>query len=411
MRWTKDPQAVLLLSVHGLFLLASALSGTFLNVYLWKSRQDYTMLGWFTIAQQLALGLTFWGAGKWVKEFNKMNALRLGIAMSGIFYLCVLWAGKEAVNFIWPLGVLFGISLGLFWLAFNVVYFEISNASNRDWFNGWLGLLGSFTGIVGPWVAGWVITWMHGDQGYRFIFTVSLIIFGVSVVFSFFLQKRPVQRDYRWLEAVERMKKDSIWRHASLGLVFQGLREGVFSFLISVLVFVATGQESKLGQFALITSAVSLVSYWLCGKWFKPSYRKRGMFIGALLVFVVILPLLLSVNYVTLLILGIGTALFIPLYMMPATSLSFDLMGINEESAKLRVELVVLRELSLTIGRISGLLIFILVLSFRQDSLTVTLLLLLLGMAPIGSWIFMRRLFHEEHRTSGKSMRKDASYK
>ena len=160
---------MLLLSVHGLFILSSALSGTFLNVYLWKSRQDYTMLGWFTIAQQVALGLTFWAAGKWVKEHNKMNALRLGIAVSGLFYLCVLWAGRDAVHYIWPLGLLFGVSLGLFWLAFNVVYFEVSSAENRDWFNGWIGLLGSITGIIGPWLAGWIITLMHGDQGYRFI--------------------------------------------------------------------------------------------------------------------------------------------------------------------------------------------------------------------------------------------------
>ena len=143
--------------------------------------------------------------------------------------------------------------------------------------------------------------------------------------------------------------------------------------------FVATDQESKLGQFALITSAVSLVSYWACGKWFKPKFRKTGMLVGSILMLLVIMPLLFTVNYTTLLVLGIGTSLFIPLYMMPAISASFDLMGVNQENVEKRVELVVLRELSLTIGRITGLLVFILVLSFRQDTLTITLLLLFLG--------------------------------
>ena len=54
--------------------------------------------------------------------------------------------------------------------------------------------------------------------------------------------------------------------------------------------FVATDQESKLGQFALITSAVSLVSYWACGKWFKPKFRKTGMLVGSILMLLVILP-------------------------------------------------------------------------------------------------------------------------
>jgi YQGE family putative transporter len=79
--------------------------------------------------------------------------------------------------------------------------------------------------------------------------------------------------------------------------------------------------------------------------------------------------------------------------MMPAISASFDLMGVNQENVEKRVELVVLRELSLTIGRITGLLVFILVLSFRQDTLTITLLLLFLGASPIGSWLFIRKLF------------------
>lgn len=400
MNRNKDPQSVLLLAVHALFMLSGALSGTFLNVYLWKSRQDYAMLGWFTIAQQVALGLTFLAAGKWVKQYNKMNALRLGIGISGLFYLCVLWAENRAVDYIWPLGLLLGVSLGLFWLAFNVVYFEISEASNRDWFNGWIGLLGSVTGLIGPWSAGWIITMMHGERGYRFIFTVSMIIYAVTVVLSFFLRKRPVQGSYNWLEGYRKLKESRIWRHAVSGLVIQGVREGVFSFLIFILVYVATDQEAKIGQFSLITSAVSLVSYWVAGKWFKPQHRSIGMLIGAVLLLVVIIPLLWKVNYFTLLILGIGTSLFIPLFMLPAVSVSFDLMGANRENVEKRVELVVLRELSLMTGRIAGLLIFIAVLALRRDPSTITLLMLFLGASPIGAWIFMRKLFSLKQNTA-----------
>lgn len=46
-------QAVLLLAVHGLFAAANALSGTFVNVYLWKVSNDFILIGWFTLAHQL----------------------------------------------------------------------------------------------------------------------------------------------------------------------------------------------------------------------------------------------------------------------------------------------------------------------------------------------------------------------
>jgi MFS transporter, YQGE family, putative transporter len=385
-------QALLLLAVNGLFVMAGALSGTFLNVYLWKSRQDYAMIGWFTLAQQLALGLSFWIAGKWVKEHNKMNALRLGIAVSGLFYMLVLWLGGKAVYYIWPLGCLLGVAIGLFWLAFNIVYFEITDAGNRDYFNGWIGLLGSLTGIVGPWMSGLLISYLHGERGYRVVFILSLSIYAVAAVLSFFLKKRKSEGVYRWSESWTQLRSSGHWRQASASLVFQGLREGVFSFLIGLLVYIAAKEESKLGQYMLITSGVSLISYWAAGKWFKPGYRSAGMLAGSIMLTAVISPLLWQVSYLTLLILGIGTSLFIPLYMLPMVSTSFDLMGETRESVGKRVELVVLRELSLMTGRVAGTLIFIAVLSISTSPRTMTLLLLGLGAAPVGSWLFLRRL-------------------
>ncbi|MWV44176.1 MFS transporter [Paenibacillus sp. HJL G12] len=390
-----DRQSRLLLAVNGLIVLAGALSGTFLNVYLWKSKQDYVMIGWFTVAQQVAVGLTFWLTGKWVKEYNKMNALRAGIVLSGVFYLLVLWIGSDVIRWIWPLGLLLGISIGLFWLAFNVVYFEVTDRENRDLFNGWVGLLGSITGIVGPWFSGLLISWLKGDKGYRIIFTISLGIYALGVVLSFFLKKRENGSGYHWAEPVTQLRtKGSPWRLMAPGLAAQGIREGVFAFLVGLLVFVATKQEARLGQFSLITSAISLLTYWLAGKWYKPKFRSPGMLVGALLLWIVIVPLLWKTSYGTLLILGIGSAVFMPLYILPMISSGFDLMGTSNETVEKRVELVVLRELSLMVGRLVGTFIFIVVLMLSKTSLTITVLMLILGASPIASWVFVRKLLH-----------------
>lgn len=400
MKITLGRQSILLLGVNGLFALAGALSGTFLNVFLWKSRPDYAMLGWFTLSQQLTIGLTFWLAGKWVKEHNKMSALRLGTALSGIFYMVVLWAGSKAVDWIWPLGILLGCSLGLFWIAFNVVYFEITDRENRDLFNGWVGLLGSMTGIIGPWFSGLIITRMTDNTGYRLIFTVSLVIYVIAVVFSFFLKKRKVSGTYRWSEPwIQLSKPNSPWRTLALGLFAQGAREGVFAFLIALLVYLATAQEYKLGQFSLITSAVALVSYWAAGKWFKPQFRSKGMFIGALILLVVLLPLLWKVTYGTLLIMGIGSAVAMPLYVLPMISAGFDMMGTSGENVEKRVELVVLRELCLMLGRLFGLAIFIVTVINAPSLHMLTWLIIILGASPLIGWIFMRKLLN---RTEGQ---------
>ncbi|MCM3783314.1 MFS transporter [Neobacillus mesonae] len=388
-----DKQSKLLLLINGLFVLASALSGTFLNVFLWKSRQDFAMIGWFTISQQIGLVLTTWLAGKWVKEHNKMNSLRVGIFLSGIFYLIVLGLDNKAVHYIWPLGLVLGAALGLFWLAFNVVYFEVTDRDNRDVFNGWVGLIGSLVGIVGPWISGLIISLSVADQGYRYIFFISMIVYGIGVVFSFFLRKRQTESNYSWSEPVKQLSEQgNPWRIAAPALAAQGIREGVFSFLVNLLVYIATSQEAKLGQFYLITSLVALISYHFVGRWYKPNYRYYGTLVGAVLLLLFTIPLLWAVNYGTLLLLGIGSALFMPFYILPMISSVFDLMGTSGENVSKRVELVVFREICLTVGRVAGILIFIGVLWINQSPQTITWLMIILGLSPVLSWFFIRKL-------------------
>ena len=116
------------------------------------------------------------------------------------------------------------------------------------------------------------------------------------------------------------------------------------------------------------------------------------MLAGTIALTAVILPLLLGIRYPTLLVLGIGTSLFAPLYMIPMTSSVFDLMGVSEESVSNRVEYTVLREAALTLGRVVGVGMFLVVaLGQAPTPSELAWLLLILGAAPIAGWWFIRR--------------------
>jgi YQGE family putative transporter len=387
-------QSILLLVMNGLFAIANALSGTFVGVYLWKSKNDFALLGWFALSTHIAMAVTFWLAGKWVKEHNKMNCLRVGVLVSACFYMLVLWLGSRAIDYVFVLGFVQGIASGFFWLAFNVVYFEVTNPDNRDRFNGWTGLLGSGAGIVAPWVSGILIVKMAGASGYRLIFSISLGIFMIGVIVSFFLKKRKVAGAYEWLLPIRSVRKQGTpWRSVSAALVAQGFREGVFGFMIGLMVYITTASEARLGSFLLITSSVSLVSFWATGKFMKPRYRNMSMLIGAWVMTIVILPFFWKVNYTTLLIFGIGTSLFIPLYSIPMLSAVYDLIGGNPRSASQREEYIVLRELSLNVGRILGVLLFIAVVSWSTKTIVLNSLLLFIGSSTLVNWWFMRGLF------------------
>ncbi|AEI45324.1 MFS transporter [Paenibacillus mucilaginosus] len=386
-----EAQAKLLLTVNGLFAAANALSGTFVNVYLWKSKGDFSLIGWFTLVTHLTMALTFWIAGKWVKEHNKMNCLRAGVAVAALFYTLVLWFGDRAADWFVPLGMVIGMSSGLFWIAFNVVYFEVTGPDTRDKFNGWAGLVGSFIGMVAPWISGFLIVRLQAAQGYRLIFTLSLAVFLVGVIVSFFLKKRKSSGTYEWFLTWRCLRKDAAWRTIGLALMAQGAREGVFGFMIALLVFVHTGSEMSLGNFSLVTSAVALLSFLVAGRLLKPGSRRKAMLIGAAMLVLIILPFFWRVNFTTLLIFGIGAAIFYPLYGIPMTSIVFDRIGSDEESAKRREEYIVLRELALNGGRLLGTTVFIVVVSLTQSPAALNWLLLALGSSPLLAWYWMSK--------------------
>lgn len=384
-------QTWLLLAVHGLFTAGNALSGTFVHVYLWKAAHNFSLLGWFSAVQQVSMAITFWLMGKWVKEHNKMNALRAGVLISAGFYAIVLFLGESAADMVWLLGLVHGLGSGLFWLSFNVVYFEVTDPDSRDRFNGVAGLLGSVSGMLAPWISGLLITRMTNETGYRLIFTLSLVVFVLGAIASFFLAKREGEGCYDWTFTPKHVRrKDGVWRRMFFAMLAQGVREGVFGFLIGILVYISTGNEYSLGNFALITSAAGLVSFYAAGRFYKPRHRMRGMLLAVLGLTLVILPFFWKVEYATLLIFGIGTALFIPFYTVPVTSTAFDLIGRDPDCVSRREEFVILRELGLHAGRLLGTMAFILTVAYSPTTLSINVLMLAIGSSPLLTWVLMR---------------------
>lgn len=386
-----DGQTRLLLVVNGLFITAGALSGTFLGVYIWKASKNFALLGWFTLIAHVCMALTFWIGGYAVKRGRKRLVLRLGIGASAVFYALVLLLGTRCIPYIWLLGIVQGTANGLFWLAFNVIYFEVTDADNRDRYNGLAGVIGALAGMIAPWCSGFLISRMPAEQGYRIIFMISLGIFVAGVLATFLLRNRRTEGEYEWGLPVRIWRlPHTPWRPVLGALIVQGVRESVFGLMISLLVYIQTGSELRLGNYTLISSAVSFVGFFAVGRWLKPSWRSAGMLTGAAAMTAVIVPFFFGIRYSTMLFFGVVTSLSFPLYAIPMTSTVFDLIGKDESSARQRVEYVVVRELALNAGRIAGMAAFIATVHFSRAPLVLNVLMLVTGSAPLFSWMFMR---------------------
>ncbi len=133
---------VLLLLIGGLYTLAISLSNTFVNIYLWKQTQNYVNLGLYNLASVVLQPLTFLIGGKLAKRIDRSIALlRIGVGTLAIFLSLFLVAGKSASHYILLMGALLGVGYGFYWLAFNLLTFEIQNQKQEISLTGFLGFL------------------------------------------------------------------------------------------------------------------------------------------------------------------------------------------------------------------------------------------------------------------------------
>ncbi|MBB6448869.1 YQGE family putative transporter [Geomicrobium halophilum] len=387
---TKDFK--LLLLIGGLYALSTALSNTFVNVYIWKQSGEITAIALYHLITVLFQPLAFFFAGRLVKRMDRTSVLRIGVILLALFYFAVLFAGGDVEDLLLLLGMLLGLGFGVYWLAFNVLTFEITSPTSRDAFNGYLGLFTSFAGMIGPLAAGVIIAWFPGFSGYQTIFTISLLFFAVAVILSFKFKKRSSSGIFRISKVWQRRHEDFDWRRILFAHFFQGLREGVFTFVIVLWVYTTTQSELALGMYGLITSAVSFCCYFIVGRFLPVRLRKRVILIGSLMLYFALFFIVPEANYLRLLSYGIVVSAAYPLIFVPFVSMTYDIIGKAYKAASMRVEYLIVREWFVNGGRAASIIGFLIVVRLFGDEKGILFTLLVFGAGHLFLYLAIRNI-------------------
>lgn len=382
----------LLLMIGGLYSLSVALSSTFVNIYLWKQSGQFSDLALYNLSIVVLQPLTFILAGRWAKKVDRVIVLRIGVIFLAVFYLTVLFTGTHASKYLLLLGSLLGIGYGFYWLAYNVLTFEITEPETRDFFNGFLGTLSSTGGMIGPIAAGFIITRLEKFTGYSVVFGLSLTLFAIAVFLSFSLKPRPANGKYCFQRILQERKKNDNWRLVTNAHFFQGLREGTFLFVISVFVYVSSGSELALGTYGLINSGISFVAYYLASRLIKKNDRKKAIFLGGIVLYAAIFLIVWDLNFAKLIIYAAVIAVAYPILLVPYISTTYDVIGTGWKAAEMRIEYIVVREIFLNLGRIVSIISFLVAITFFNEEKSIPVLLLILGAGHTCIYLFIKNV-------------------
>src|SRR5690625_3387789 len=382
----------ILLIIGGLYSLGIFLSNTFVNVYLWRQANDFIIIAMYNLAIFIFQPITFILAGKIAKKIDRIVVLRLGVTFLSIFFLTVLIVGEQAAKYNFLLGCLLGIGYGFYWLAFNVLTFEITEPETRDIFNGFMGGLESLGGMIGPVLAGFIIAKLTTNVGYTTVFSISFSLFILAVICSFFLRRRKATGKYGLLTVIHEIKENHNWRSVINANLFQGMREGIFVFVVTIWIFIITKSEFALGMFNLCLSGLSFVFYLIVTKVVKPHMRKRAIFIGSLIISLSVFLILFDLTYTQLIIYAIIIGMGYPIINVPYNSMAYDVIGKCKYAKELRIEYVVALEIFVNIGRVLSIVIFIFTVMLFNNTKPIPVLLAIFSHAYLFIFIFMNKV-------------------
>lgn len=383
-----SPPGRRLLWANGLFSLAGGLSGLFTNLYLWRLKPGMETLATYNLYIMATVLLSMPLLGWLVKRYGAVVTSVLGTSLYAGFYLSLLLLQEGAAEHLAGLGIFMGLALSAYALAGHVLVYDITEPESREPFFNRNGLVGSVAGLIAPLTAGWVVSALPGLAGYRVIFVTSFLLFALSAWVSLGLHRRRPPSPYRLAEAFT--GGNPKWRRLLLAYGVLGLRDGIFSFAVSLLVYLATGGERSLGNFAFLTAAVGLAAFWVAGRYMTAANRTRLFPLGAALMALAHLSLGLGATWPLMLAHGLLLALANPVWSTAFAATSFDVIQEASGDRDMRIEMIAVREVPLNLGRVLALLLFLQFAPLISQGSVLQVLLALLGLTFPIAYLIVR---------------------
>ncbi|WAH35758.1 MFS transporter [Alicyclobacillus dauci] len=396
------PMAWWLLVVSGFFHLSISLSNTFINIFVFKVDHSFAAIAWYNLLVFICLPFTFVLAGWMARMTSTAMSLRIGIALHAVFYAITLMVGERAAKMPALLGILMGFAAGFYWLAFDVLSVEYTDKGGHEPFFGIHGVVTSISSVIAPPIAGVLISredaFLGGLTGYHIVFGISFALFLAATILSFRLRSAPMSR-LHILRGFSKLKSSPWWRLMAASSIY-GMREGVFMFLIGLLVFLATGSEMKLGEFLLLQGGLSFLAFFLAGRW-SGKFRSRLFTSGAIGMAIAATLFLVPIRAPSIVIYGCISAASLPFFLVPLQGFVYDGMESMPDKDMPTSTHIIVRESFENLGRITGIVLFLVICRHQSPGNLGKLswLSFALGLTQLGAWAVLRPVLN---RIGGK---------
>ncbi len=348
-------KAWLIILLNAFYSVADALCSVFVGVYFYVNSLEVSLVFQHYITLYITTPVAFVIAGWYAKTKDRTHVFRIGLILHAVYYAVLLYLRTDAVDYVIPLGALFGITWGFFWAGNNTFQFDFSaGGKSREYFLGLIAAVSNGAKTVAPFVSGAIIALAPTpERGYHLVFFLALIIYLVSIAVSFCIPHIRTHRPFRIRRALFPPKEHRDWRlimaaSASLAGSFH-----IFHFLIAILMYrYVVSNEAAVGGYVSFQGLVTVIAAFLVGQYVLPRRRRYFMFWGVAVLLIAGVILSWKISLTTLILFALLRSISLPLFGIPHTAVRFEVMQQTADDPAERIEYLCAWEIPLAAGRI-----------------------------------------------------------
>lgn len=379
--------AVILLVIGSLFVLANGLSTVFVTVFIWKITNSYVQVSLYNVSVYLFMVMGSILAGAVARKKGIPYCLRAGMICLIIYFVAVLWLQSASVKYLLLLGIPYGLGSGLFYYASNTLLYYYTSDTNRGVYLGYSNALGAVMGILAPTVSGAIIVSGHELQGYQYVFFITFGIYVISCVISDFLESKVQEGEFS-LKRILSYSTHPDWNYIMKSNFFLGFREGAIYFIIDILYFLTFRNELSLGGFTTLISLIGVISSIVIGKFVTTGNAYRSIFIGSIMTLTATMILVVHTSVQTVVVYGVLTNIFNNCWLIPFYMIQYQVAQGVMNNRETMGDFMIAREIPLAMGRVAGILLFIWIENTALKDMSVRIAMPILNAMVLVAYIF-----------------------
>lgn len=385
-------QTIALIICETIMSISKMFLDTFLVAYFFQlTNQNITVISIYYLISYFTVGVIFWLGGDIIKTKNQIKVFRYGMIINCIYILVIGILGDKCKDFYILLGLLFGVSQGVYWLAAHALRVQLIPFEDTKGYISIQGIIGQIVKIVFPIVIGTSIELTSFKEVAILVFILTIL----QVIASTKLKQNTVTIEgfnlLHYLKKIKILGQKGKGVKCSYKLAFyEGINSSLLSTLITIIILMTFKTSFNLGALTTVFAIFAIIANMVYKKYYKQNRAKSYIIICTLVPVLSVLGLLIGINKVTVIIYNLVNSILITILTNIKTTERYNCLNI-EGLENDKIEHQSMYEISLAAGRIVGY-IELLIVGLLNEIIYFKLLLLVVTLTLIPNSINLYKM-------------------